>query len=307
MSNLLYREYKTGCYVGLVGSALVDYNYGDSSSLACYYADLEPNVTYTLKRYDSSSRFRVATFTNDVKTLTGSGLDASIQQWWLSDSNDTITFTTDSTDIHLVVYYTNNSEYTTRVMLNTGSVADAYEAPTKSMYPPEWYMDDDQPTPIAALPIVQELFTEPYPASLWRYEGGDTPVNALMMPIVQERFTKPYPASLWRIDESNGGLPYNDLMLDVLYVIPEPPPPPPPPGPTEIPTVQPIATTEITDQTSVQWKRYTVGYTNPDLFRFRDGDLPENTKCDVFIKGTNSYRYTEERDHIDGSQTTETP
>ena len=86
-----------------------------------------------------------------------------------------------------------------------------------------WYMDGDQPTPIAALPIVQEHFTEPYPDSLWRYEGGDTPINGLMAPILQERFTKPYPASLWRIDENNGGLPYNDLMLDVLYHEPEPP------------------------------------------------------------------------------------
>ncbi len=80
-----------------------------------------------------------------------------------------------------------------------------------------WYMDGDQPKPISALPIVQEHFTEPYPDSLWRYEGGDTPINGLMAPIVQERFTKPYPASLWRADLSNGGLPYNDLMPDILY------------------------------------------------------------------------------------------
>lgn len=80
-----------------------------------------------------------------------------------------------------------------------------------------WYMDGDQPTPIAALPIVQEHFTKPYPASLWRYEGGDTPVNDLMLPIVQEHFTKPYPASLWRIDEGNDGLPYNQLMPDILH------------------------------------------------------------------------------------------
>lgn len=60
-----------------------------------------------------------------------------------------------------------------------------------------WYMDGEQPTPIGALTIIEE------------------------------KFTKPYPASLWRIDESNGGLPYNDLMLDVLYVEPTPPTPEP--------------------------------------------------------------------------------
>lgn len=136
------------------------------------------------------------------------------------------------------------------------------------------------------------------------FEIGDSgypePIDA--PDLIEPAMAAPYPAQLWRIDpEWNGGYPFNLLQPNIEYV------PPPPPGPTEIPTVQPIATSEITDQTSIQWKRYTVGYTNPDLFRFRDSDLPENTKCDVFIKGTNSYRYTEERDHIDGSQTTETP
>jgi hypothetical protein len=130
--------------------------------------------------------------------------------------------------------------------------------------------------------------------------GYPVPIGA--PDIVEPAMTAPYPAQLWRIDpEWNHGYPFNALLPEIPHLSP------PPPGPTEIPTVQPITTSEITDQTSIQWKRYTVGYTNPDLFRFRDGDLPENTKCDVFIKGTNSYRYTEERDHIDGSQTTETP
>lgn len=51
-----------------------------------------------------------------------------------------------------------------------------------------WYMDGEQPTPIGALTIIEE------------------------------KFTKPYPASLWRIDENNGGLPYTELMPDILYV-----------------------------------------------------------------------------------------
>lgn len=139
----------------------------------------------------------------------------------------------------------------------------------------------------------------------WHSAEGQYPINDKIIDTpFTEVWVQPFATWLWRIDDNNEGYPYNDLMLDVLYHEPEPPPPP---GPTGIPTVQPIITSEITDQTSIQWKRYTVGYTNPDLFRFRDGDLPENTKCDVFIKGTNSYRYTEERDHIDGSQHTETP
>lgn len=167
-----------------------------------------------------------------------------------------------------------------------------------------WEMEGDYPVPTKSLQATTDGFVKPYPASLWRYEGGDTPINGLMLPIVQERFTEPYPASLWRIDESNGGLPYNDLMLDVLYHEPEPPPPP---RPTEIPTVQPTATVEITDQTSVEYRRYMNGYTNPNLYRFRDGELPENTECDVFIKGTHSHRYTSINDYEDFSTECEIP
>lgn len=208
MANLLYKEYKTGCYIGLAGSTLVDYTYGDSENLACYYADLTPNTTYTLKRHDSSSRFRVATFTNDVKMLTGSGTDTSIQQWWLSDETDTITFTTSSDDTHLVIYYTNSSEYSVRVMLNGGSTAESYETPTKSMYPPIWQWNGDVPSPVSA------------------------------MPVLHKGLAKPYPDGIWRIDENNGGVPYTHKMMSILYVEPEPPPPPPPPPPA--PTTDPL-------------------------------------------------------------------
>lgn len=232
MSNLLYREYKTGCYNYNNNGTLDRYEYGNSdSSMACYYADLEPNTTYTLKKWDSSSRFRVALYTNDVKSLTGSGYDYSITQWWLSDSTDTITFTTGSTDIHLVVYYTNSSEYTTRVMLNVGSVAEAYEPPNRSLYPPEWEMEVGYPVPIQSLQMVTDGFVKPYPASLWRIDESNDrlPYTDLMLNATNDCFTKPYPASLWRIDESNDGLPYNELMPDVLYR--DPPPPPEPDNP----------------------------------------------------------------------------
>lgn len=53
--------------------------------------------------------------------------------------------------------------------------------------------------------------------SIWTMDGEQA-IPTQAMPIQQGRFIKPYPASLWRIDESNGGLPYNDLMLDILYV-----------------------------------------------------------------------------------------
>ena len=168
-----------------------------------------------------------------------------------------------------------------------------------------WYMYDGMPVPISALQSVQYSFSEPYPNVLWIMDGN-APIVELFMPPQTNIFSKPYPIGLWRIDESNAGIPYTELMMDVLYVLPDPPPPPPP-GPTGIPTVQPTATTEITDQASLEYRRYMNGYTNPNLYRFRDGELPENTECDVFIKGTHSHRYTSINDYEDFSTECEIP
>ena len=55
-------------------------------------------------------------------------------------------------------------------------------------------------------------------ADITWYMDGYQPIPIEALPIVQERFTKPYPATLWRIDENNGGLPYTELMPDILYV-----------------------------------------------------------------------------------------
>lgn len=127
-------------------------------------------------------------------------------------------------------------------------------------------------------------------------EDGAIPERALSMP--DGSFTKPYPASLWRIDENNDGYPYNELMPDILYY--EPPPP-------SIPIIQTNPTVEITDQSSVEYQRYLNGYTNPNLYRFRDGYLPEDTECEVAIRGTNSYRFTRIPDYEDHSTESEIP
>lgn len=50
----------------------------------------------------------------------------------------------------------------------------------------------------------------------WKMEG-DYPVPTKSLPVPDSSFTKPYPASLWRIDEGNDGLPYNQLMPDILH------------------------------------------------------------------------------------------
>lgn len=138
MSNLLYKGYRKGCGNLVSNDTVVNYYYGYPTSQASYYADLQPNTTYTLKRFDSSSRFRIATYNTDVKYLyatSSTNSEAPIQSWMI-DSEDELTFTTGETDTYLVVYYTNQSQYTTRVMLCEGTeVPQEYEESTEPLYP----------------------------------------------------------------------------------------------------------------------------------------------------------------------------
>lgn len=66
--------------------------------------------------------------------------------------------------------------------------------------------------------------------------------------------------------------------------------------------------TEVTDTTSLPYKRFNnSGYTNPDIIRFQDDEFAENTTQKVGIFGVNSYRYMETDDYEDGSTTSEIP
>ena len=112
----------------------------------------------------------------------------------------------------------------------------------------------------------------------------------------EPKYTSPPPKAMWRVNPSyNSGRPYNALMRNIPYVV-------------RIPSISQGETTEITDTSSIEYKRYsTTGYTNPDLIRFRDKEFAENVSQKVFIKGVNSYRYTEVDDYEDGSTTSEIP
>lgn len=141
----------------------------------------------------------------------------------------------------------------------------------------------------------------------WHSAEGQYPINDNIIDTpFTETWVQPFATWLWRIDENNDGYPYNDLMLDVLYHEPDPPPPPPPEE-HGLPIVQPDGTHIIDDETSLYYLRYMNGYTNPNLYRFRDGELPENSECDVFIKGTHSHRYTSINDYEDFSTECEIP
>jgi hypothetical protein len=205
MANLLYKEYKKGCYIGWSSSSgdyePGDYCYGYGSHLASYYADLKPNTTYTIKRYDTSTRFRIALSSQDLKMLsntTGTQVTTPFSWGFRADSSDPITFTTGDNDIYLVVYYTNDSEYSTRVMLNEGDTIQEYEAPTKhNLGAVSWF---------------------PYP--------NGYPYNPKTKLLTQTKFKKPYASAIWRIDENNNGNPYTNLLRDIIYAKPTPPPEP---------------------------------------------------------------------------------
>lgn len=223
MANLLYAEYNTGCYVGW-GSGAGDYEYGAycygyGTQFASYYADLKPNTTYTIQRIDTSTRFRIALSQYDLKILnSNNGVTFDGFTWgYRADSSDPITFTTGDGGTHLVVYYTNNSEYTTRVMLNEGSSIEPYEAPTSRYYRGYWRLINgelvygDMPEPL-------DYPTEPYPASMWRLDSDDIlTINSedwSPFPEALDSFTPPYPASMWYLDENNKLM--NALLPDVL-------------------------------------------------------------------------------------------
>lgn len=180
MANLLYKQYQKGCYNGTEDNVITTYEYGHDNGTASYYADLEPNTTYTIKRIDESTRFRIATYEYDVKTNTSTS--ASVIQQWVLDSSDALTFTTRENDIHLVVYYTNNNEYNTRVMLNEGDTIQPYEVPTRNL-PSVWYVRDGRlvrdtlPEPLAG-----NYIQAPYPPFWWYVENGRLKTPALPAP-----------------------------------------------------------------------------------------------------------------------------
>ena len=213
MANLLYVEYNTGCASDL------DYWYGWDSYMSSYYADLEPNTTYTIKRIDTSTRFRLGLSVQDLKYLSSSSHSSVTRPFaWTRqvDSSDAVTFTTDATATHLVVYYTNNSEYSTRVMLNEGSSIEPYEAPTR--YFKKWYLDSDNKLMTGYFPDSLDYLTPPYPATLWRLDSDDIlTLNSedwAPFPEPMEYLTPPYPASMWYLDENNKLM--NALLPDIL-------------------------------------------------------------------------------------------
>ena len=224
MANLLYVEYNKGCcpYWGSGTYDVGDYHYGDEAVLACYYADLEPNTTYTIKAIDSTSRFRVALSSQDLKYLSASS-DTSVSSpfsWgYKADNSNAITFTTTATATHLVVYYTNDGSYTNRVMLNEGSSIEPYEAPTK-YFKDHWHLVDDILVYDKLPEPIEDAFFEPYPASFWRLDANNILTlnneNWAPFPEPVEYLTPPYPATMWYLDENNKLM--NALLPDILPV-----------------------------------------------------------------------------------------
>lgn len=186
MANLLYVEYNTGCYVGWTDGdyGYGSYCYGDTSETACYYADLKPNTTYTIQCIDTTARFRIALTSTDVKYYAAnSATTANVFSWgYRADSSNPVTFTTGDTNTYLVVYYTNNSEYSTRVMLNEGSSIEPYEAPTR-YFKDHWRLINDELV-YDSMPEPIDYLTPPYPATMWYLDENNKLMNALLPDIL---------------------------------------------------------------------------------------------------------------------------
>jgi hypothetical protein len=200
MANLLYAENNIGCALDWSSQ---DYWYGRESYMSSYYADLEPNTTYTIKRIDTSTRFRLGLSAQDLKYLSSSSASSVTRPFaWTRqvDSSDAVTFTTNATAIHMVIYYTNNSEYNTRVMLNKGSSIEPYEAPTR-YFKNHWRLINGELI-YDGMPESIEYLTPPYPASMWRLDS-DNDLVTLLFPEALDSFTPPYPATMWYLDENN--------------------------------------------------------------------------------------------------------
>lgn len=252
MANLLYAEYNAGCSVfwNLSSDVPTDYHYGMSASRACYYADLEPNTTYTIQAVDSTDVFRIALTSQDLKYLqaTSDTVVSNPFSWgYRADNSTPVTFTTGSDNIHLVVLYTTTSQYTTRVMLSKGSSIEPYEAPTRyfknhwrlingelinndlpepvenNLTPPYpasmWRLDSDDILTInnedwSPFPEPMEYLTPPYPATMWYLDDDSDLKNALLPEKIPKAFMYPYPASLWYLDDEDW------ILLNML--LPEP-------------------------------------------------------------------------------------
>lgn len=191
MANLLYYGYKGGAYI----STVLTYNYSNNqttSSDVCYFADLSPGTTYTIRLLDARKRFVIATFYEDVKKLIGGSsyqdYTHRVQGWRYVDApaGKTLTFTTGSTDIYLVVYVTRENGLYPRVMLNAGSTAEEYEEPTVPL--PYW----------------------------WETSEGGLPTHSYFLDTPASPMEEPWPYALWRTDpQVNNGYPHHELLPEV--------------------------------------------------------------------------------------------
>ena len=183
MANLIYAEYNAGCSVfwNLSNDVPTDYHYGMSASRSCYYADLEPNTTYTIQAVDSTDVFRIALTSQDLKYLhaTSDTVVSNPFSWgYRADNSTPVTFTTGSNNIHLVAIYTTTSQYNIRVMLNEGSTIEPYTAPTR-YFKDHWRLINGELV-YSGMPEPLDYLTPPYPASMWYLDEENKLMNGLL-------------------------------------------------------------------------------------------------------------------------------
>ena len=126
--------------------------------------------------------------------------------------------------------------------------------------------------------------------------GSNGLTNENFEPRIEYNMASPYPKGLWRIT-ANRQFPWTELLPLQVELNP-------------LPITGQGNATEITDTSSVEWRRYEnkpTGYANPNLYRFQDNPYPENIRGHVGIYGTDSYQFMSIQLHDEESTTSEIP
>lgn len=188
--NLMYIQCQKGCSItwDSVNDRAGDYVYEYDLTKACFYAkDLAPFTTYTIKRYDTSTKFIVGISTQYLM-FSDITVTNPFHQSFNIDSNNEYTFTTGDGFHHLVAYITDNSEYNTRIMLVEGSSIESYVAPTEDLPSDYIWHSGDYDTRLMhdglPIPIEGKYIDTPYPPAWW-YTSNNKLTNGSMPQVVR--------------------------------------------------------------------------------------------------------------------------
>jgi hypothetical protein len=108
--------------------------YSASNKLVCY-AKLEPNTSYSIHKIDTTTNniFIVGLSIIDLRKFNDRKLSNDECNWdavYKYDDNEIHQFTTSETGVYCFIYFADNAESDTKIMLNEGDTIAEYEPPS---------------------------------------------------------------------------------------------------------------------------------------------------------------------------------